>query len=177
MSRKPAGDAYRQMMLNATPASLFLSSVRLHFLDDQVAYQYFQEDQIRYSRKELDVMSFVHRNAVLLQRDVDLLKQLFTFLTPYSCTVAPQPGGLALTLSGPGMNPVALSSALPTNPYQQPTPAHSSRRAKLDSDSSTPSLDAPLIKNNCAPAGWCAPVPDLHHYPTPSQQNFDSLIA
>ncbi|KZV81550.1 hypothetical protein EXIGLDRAFT_703751 [Exidia glandulosa HHB12029] len=116
MARK-AGDAYRQMMLNATPASLFLSSVRLHFLDDQQAYTYFQDTQIRYSRKELDVVTFVHRNAVLLQRDVDLLKQLFPFLAPYACHVAQAPTHFTVTISHPQMaTPVALTVRLSAEP-------------------------------------------------------------
>lgn len=117
MQRKPAGDAYRQMMLNATPASLFLSSVRLHFLADQQAYDYFQDTQIRYSRKELDVVTFVHRNAVLLQKDVDLLKQLFPFLAPYACQVALTAAYLTVTITHPQMGaPAQLVVRLTNEP-------------------------------------------------------------
>jgi len=41
-------DAYRAMQQRATPANLFLSSVRLHFVEDQRAWEYFQDVQFKY---------------------------------------------------------------------------------------------------------------------------------
>jgi len=54
------------------------------------------------------VQTFVHRNAVLLQRDLDLLKQLFAFLAPHTCAVTVNGGFLSVTLTGPGMQPAQL---------------------------------------------------------------------
>ena len=53
------------------------------------------------SRREMAMLDFIHRNAVLLQRDVDLLRQLFPFLAPYTCFVTSAPGYLTVTVSHP----------------------------------------------------------------------------
>lgn len=94
-------DAYRQMQVRATPANLFLSSVRLHFVDDQRAWDYFQDAQFRFGRREMAMLDFIHRNAVLLQRDTDLLKQLFPFLSPYTCYVVSNVNYVTVVVSHP----------------------------------------------------------------------------
>ncbi|EJD49487.1 hypothetical protein AURDEDRAFT_112616 [Auricularia subglabra TFB-10046 SS5] len=94
-------EAYRQMQVRATPANLFLSSVRLHFVDDQRAWDYFQDVQFRFGRREMTVTDFLHRNTVLLQRDTDLLKQLFPFLAPYTCYVVSSANYVTTTVSHP----------------------------------------------------------------------------
>ncbi|KAH7103554.1 hypothetical protein BKA62DRAFT_615836 [Auriculariales sp. MPI-PUGE-AT-0066] len=94
-------EAYRAMQQRATPANLFLSSVRLHFVEDQRAWEYFQDVQFKYGRRELSVQDFLHRNAVLLQRDTDLLKQLFPFLAPFSASVVTNANYITLTVSHP----------------------------------------------------------------------------
>jgi len=114
---------YRSMMRHATPANLFLTSVRLHFTDDARAWEYFQEVQYRFGRREMAMLDFVHRNAVLLQRDTELLKQLFPFLAPYTCYVVANATYLTVTVSHPQQANtqinVRLSSELASTAYQR----------------------------------------------------------
>jgi len=107
-------DSYRQLMRHATPASLFLSSVRLHFQlrSDDLGWMYFQDIYYRFSRKEITTIDFVHRNAVLLQHDIDLFRQLFPFLAPWNCQASQSETHLTVTVSHPQMNVTRLVISL-----------------------------------------------------------------